>query len=237
MALFGLTTNYKFKLIDFDIATWHDDEYDNWRSVDAVLNSFFGTTGFTGVWANSTAYSVNQIAVDAVDGKTYECLIAHTSAATPTLFSTDRTSNPTFWAVWLLSHAGDTNNPHLTPMVHNRIINGNFNIWQRGTNFTASEYTADRWFYEEGDGAVTVTRAAFTLGQTDVPEEPEFYIRQNQTGGSTTVPSLTQRVEGVRTFAGQAVTLSFWAKVATGTLTVTPRFAQNFGTSGGPSST
>ncbi len=111
MALFGLTTNYNFKLIDFDVATWHDDEYDNWRSVDGLLTAFFGDIGFTGVWANSTAYTVGQRAVDEVDGKVYEVLIAHTSAAAG-LFSADRTTNPTFWEIWLATHSGDMGNPH-----------------------------------------------------------------------------------------------------------------------------
>lgn len=112
MALFGLTTNYNFKLIDFDIATWHDDEYDNWRAVDALLKTFIAAPNFEGVWANSIAYTVGQLVADSVDGNVYECLVGHTSAATPTLFSADRTANPSYWQVWLIAHTGDTLNPH-----------------------------------------------------------------------------------------------------------------------------
>lgn len=171
MALFGLTANYNFKLIDFDVATWHDDEYDNWRAVDALLAAFFALPGFTGVWVNSTTYTVGQLAVDSVSGKIYETLIEHTSVASPTLFSADRTANPTFWQIWLISHMGDTNNPHLTPTNNSVVINGNFDIWQRGTSFTApfaGNYTADRWQWgTSGAGVVDIVKGVATPDPVD----------------------------------------------------------------------
>uniref|UniRef100_A0A6M3IKC5 Putative tail protein n=1 Tax=viral metagenome TaxID=1070528 RepID=A0A6M3IKC5_9ZZZZ len=48
-------------------------------------------------WENSTAYAVNDYAIDSVDTLIYRCLVAHTSAASATIFSTDRTDNPTYW--------------------------------------------------------------------------------------------------------------------------------------------
>lgn len=118
----------------------------------------------------------------------------------------------------------------------NLLINGGFDIWQRGTSFTDTGYTADRWRADEADGAFAVTREGFVLGQTDVPDEPQYYLKFDMTtSASSGNPTLEQRVEGVRTLAGQDATFSFYAKVASGTLTVTPRFRQNFGTAGSPS--
>lgn len=117
----------------------------------------------------------------------------------------------------------------------NFLINGGFDIWQRGTSFTATGYTADRWRADEGAGAFTVSQQSFTLGQTDVPGGPEFFLEYDMTSGSASAPTLEQRVEGVRTFGGQTATLSFYAKVASGTLSVTPRLRQDFGTGGSPS--
>lgn len=124
----------------------------------------------------------------------------------------------------------------------NAIINGNFDIWQRGTSFSnpaSGTYTADRWVPSyDGSGATrTLSRQTFTLGQTDVPGEPTYFFRYDQSvaGTSGTFNNIEQRIEGVRTYAGQQVTLSFYAK-ATASLTLPLiRLRQVFGTGGSPS--
>lgn len=118
----------------------------------------------------------------------------------------------------------------------NRIRNGDFQVWQRGTSFTADGVGADGWRITLGTGgAATVTRQAFTLGQTDVPGEPTYYLRWVHGTNSSSAPTLAQRVEGVRTLAGQSATVSFYAK-AGGSLSVGGVLRQNFGTGGSPSS-
>ena len=120
----------------------------------------------------------------------------------------------------------------------NVIINGDFDVWQRGTGaFTTSVYTADRWKASFTGGTQSVTQQAFTLGQTDVPNEPKYYFRNIVTTsvGASNFHYLSQRVEDVRTFAGQTVTLSLYAK-ADASKDVAIEFVQNFGTGGSPSS-
>jgi len=46
----------------------------------------------------------------------------------------------------------------------------------------------------------------------------------------------SQKIEDVRTFAGQTVTYSFWAKASTGTPNIGVAMQQNFGSGGSPSS-
>ena len=118
----------------------------------------------------------------------------------------------------------------------NAIINGNFDIWQRGTSFTGSAYGADRWFNSRLGTTQIVTRQAFTLGQTDVPGEPTYYWRTvvSSVTGIANSSSLQQRIEDVRTFAGQQVTLSFWAKVDA-SKSIAVELIQDFGTGGSPS--
>jgi hypothetical protein len=48
----------------------------------------------------------------------------------------------------------------------NRIINGNFDIWQRGTSFTGSEYGADRWINTRVGTTHTAHDKDLRLGQT-----------------------------------------------------------------------
>ena len=119
----------------------------------------------------------------------------------------------------------------------NKIINGNFDVWQRGTGaFTADEYTADRWVLSQPSSTASVSQSSFTLGQTDVPNEPKHYITTTVTTASTAGSAclLDQRVENVRTLAGQTATLSFWAK-ADASKDIAVEFKQDFGTGGSPS--
>jgi hypothetical protein len=118
----------------------------------------------------------------------------------------------------------------------NRIINGNFDIWQRGTSFTGNEYGADRWIHNRVGTTHTATREPFELGQTDVPGEPTYYCRTvvSSVAGAGNYAALLQFIEGVRTFAGQQVTVSFWAKVDS-TKNIAIELQQGFGTSGSPS--
>lgn len=50
----------------------------------------------SGNWAISTAFNVGDLARDTVDGQTYRCLVAHTSASSGT-FSSDRAAHITYW--------------------------------------------------------------------------------------------------------------------------------------------
>ena len=118
----------------------------------------------------------------------------------------------------------------------NAIINGNFDFWQRGTSFTGNEYGADRWIHGRVGTTHTASRQAFTLGQTAVPGEPAYFCRTvvSSVAGAANYAALAQRIEDVRTFAGQQVTISFWAKVDS-TKNIAMNMVQTFGTGGSPS--
>ena len=111
------------------------------------------------------------------------------------------------------------------------MINGNFGVWQRGTSFTTSVYTADRWLQDLSGATATVTREAHTVGQTDVPDNPKYYLKQNVTTGNDNCGML-YRIEDVDTLTG-AFTLSFYAKGVnpnSGNLDII--IQQNFGSGG-----
>lgn len=123
----------------------------------------------------------------------------------------------------------------------NYIINGNFDIWQRGTSGltaeTLGDYTADRWraFFTDTDDTISVSRATLAL-VTGAGVGAKYALRYSVTAGSTgTVNRFGQAIEGVRTLAGQAATLSFRAKASASTTLPRLTILQNFGTGGSPS--
>ncbi len=123
----------------------------------------------------------------------------------------------------------------------NKIINGDMRFWQRGTSFSLSTgvvtYTADRFVaYVDGTVTCTASQQSFTAGTAPVSGyESQYFLRTNttsQSGGSGTYHG--QRIEDVRTFAGQTITFSLWAK-ADSARTYTLYLAQNFGSGGSAS--
>jgi len=117
----------------------------------------------------------------------------------------------------------------------NAIINGAFDIWQRGTSFSSSGYTADRWrIVWDGTGTRSISQQTFTPGAAPVAGyESQFFFRYQQaTAGSGASYSVLQtKIEDVRTFAGQSVTISFWAKSASAS-TLSVAIEQDFGSGG-----
>ena len=121
----------------------------------------------------------------------------------------------------------------------NLVINGQFDIWQRGTdsgsNTTDGVLACDRWMLASSGATKQVTRQSFALGQTDVPSNPKYFLRYAVTTGNNNA-ALRQRIEGVDRVQG-AVTLTFYAKGTNpggGTFNITNR--QDFGTGGSASS-
>jgi len=126
------------------------------------------------------------------------------------------------------------------PLVfRNKLINGGFDIWQRGTSQTSAGYGSDdRWLNENSGSTKTASRQTFTIGQTDVPGNPRYFSRTVVTSvaGSTNYVFKSQRIEGVSTLAGQTATFSFWAK-ADAAKNIAIEFNQFFGSGGSPSAT
>ena len=119
----------------------------------------------------------------------------------------------------------------------NKIINGDFGIWQRGTSFsytsTTDSYTADRWRIQcnLSSGTSTVSQQSFTVGTAPVSGyESQYFLRVTNSAGATNI-EFQQRLEDVRLFAGQTVTISFWAK-ASSAVTMANTIIQNFGSGG-----
>jgi hypothetical protein len=81
-------------------------------------------------------------------------------------------------------------------------------IWQRGTSFSGTVYTADRWVYNYGTSP-TATQS------TDVPSTAFQYSLSWSGSGYATI---SQRIESKNCFdlVGQTITISYWAKQTAG---------------------
>ncbi len=98
----------------------------------------------------------------------------------------------------------------------NPVINGGFDIWQRGTsalNGGNTYVTADRWLCAQA--TVTTFSRQLTGDTTNLPNI-QYCLRAQRTSGSsqTDAMNISQSMETVNSipFAGKTITLSFYAR-------------------------
>jgi hypothetical protein len=118
----------------------------------------------------------------------------------------------------------------------NKIINGDFYVNQRNltSQTTDGAYGFDRWRMYASSGG-TYSAQTFTPGTAPVAGyEGRNFARIVTAGqsGAGVYTSIDQPIEDVRTFAGQTITISFWAKAASGTPKVSLEVLQGFGSGG-----
>ena len=121
----------------------------------------------------------------------------------------------------------------------NILMNGNFDVWQRGTTATyttqSSKFITDRWMIRStGVATVTSSQQSFTVGQTDVPTNPKYYYRWDITSYTSGNGLFHQRIEDVAKHSGQTLTFSFWAKCDSSQNLITS-YQQYFGSGGSAS--
>jgi hypothetical protein len=122
----------------------------------------------------------------------------------------------------------------------NKFINGDFYVNQRGFTTTTSTgvFMFDRFSNFVSDGTVTYSNQTFTAGTAPVAGYEGKCFLQAAVSGQTAAGAasfFSQKIEDVRSFAGQTVTISFWAKANSGTPKIALEFTQNFGSGGSPS--
>jgi hypothetical protein len=97
-----------------------------------------------------------------------------------------------------------------TKSTQNAIINGAYDIWQRGTSFTSSNvYSADRWYTFTNGLDATWSRQAGS-------GEFQYAMRIARNSGSTNTGVrdiwYNSAIEEATQFAGKTITLSFYAR-------------------------
>jgi hypothetical protein len=144
--------------------------------------------------------------------------------------------------VYSASDVNDTNgtiNANASPYAagKNIIINGDLRINQRNftSNTTNATYNFDRFSQLNNGGTVTVTPQTFTAGAAPVAGyEAINFVRMVTASQSAAGDFAIMRYmdEDVRSFANETVTVSFWAKAASGTPKMTVESDQIFGIAG-----
>lgn len=140
--------------------------------------------------------------------------------------------------------------PYPASMSRQAIINGNFDIWQRGTNPTPPasggiKYLADRWQdlanADVGGTLPTLTVSRQTLPSGDI-ENSYYFYRLTTDGAGVSLGANSsyitqQKIEnGTRYLCGsKKLTLSFWARSSIPNKRIGLSMSQNYGTGGSPS--
>ena len=132
----------------------------------------------------------------------------------------------------------------------NKLINGDFRVWQRGAGGAATfntpasgTYLADRWAceYDGTIGTFVANEVNASQGERATvvainnSSSPRFF-RWNQTaaGSGQTLKKLRQRIETLEQFQSAKLRISFLGKVATGTADVSVYTKYGYGTGGAP---
>ena len=150
----------------------------------------------------------------------------------------------------LLRQQGIDNTITQYGMARQAIINGNFDVWQRGTTSatiadSTAVFLADRWFdtyVQDGGTLPTLTRTRQILTSGDISNA--FYYSRLTTNGAGTSLGINSRggyfhriENGVRNLCGlnKKVTVSFWARSSITNKRIGIFLLQNSGTGGSPS--
>jgi len=122
--------------------------------------------------------------------------------------------------------------------LRNMLINGNMGVSQRGTTAVTTTLgygPADRWQQVTTGNTFSASQGSFVSGDTLFNTGGAQYFQSiavTSVAGVGNATMLQQKIEDVRLLAGKTVTVSFWAKAASGTPSIGINCEQMFGTGG-----
>lgn len=109
----------------------------------------------------------------------------------------------------------------------NKLINGDFDVWQRGTSLTGTNfYGPDRW---KGNSSAAMKMIQGSAG-ADVPGSPLYYLN---IPASAADKLFSQFIENVKTLAGKKATLTFHMRGDVA-FNMKGQVYQSFGSGGSP---
>jgi len=200
------------------------------------------TRGYDGTTATSHGLGASIIhSYSATDADEANALAAQvtTSGGTVVTTSSIPASVVTLTGTQALSNKTINGAIYGESLARNVIRNGDMGVAQRGNGtFTLTGVTTvDGWRTDFAGGTFSVTRQATVVG-AGFGAAGAAWALNGVTAGQAAAGDFSQlsaRVEGVRTLAGQQVTLSFLAAATSGTPKIGVEVVQSFGTGGSPS--
>ncbi len=125
-------------------------------------------------------------------------------------------------------------------LVNNPLLNGSYEVTDCALGVAVTSITTAGFLGIMGSlvdlgtsGAGTMEIKTFTFGQVAVPGNPRTYLRLAWTTAATAgTPKFTHKIEDVRSFSGQKVTLQGWYR---SNAAIPIKLRQDFGTGGSPS--
>ena len=194
------------------------------------INVVLGLTGTTGPTAGTAVFSIaNEISgvtvqgdlklttfIETADGATHASLVTSVNGLTGAV----TISGPT-GSAGATGSTGEVQQPIFVS--GNKLINGAFDIWQRGTSFgsTGEIYFSDMW-KRVGNSATlpkvsvsSIQRKEFADAQTDVLGDPKYYTQINLTHSGITTSDfmgVENRIEGGENFIGEDISVDGYMK-------------------------
>ena len=194
------------------------------------INVVLGLTGTTGPTAGTAVFSIaNEISgvtvqgdlklttfIETPDGATHASLVTSVNGLTGAV----TISGPT-GSAGATGPTAETQQPIFVS--GNKLINGAFDIWQRGISFgsTGELYFSDMWKRVGNSttlpkvSASLIQRKEFADAQTDVLGDPKYYTEINLThSGITTADfmGVENRIEGGENFIGEDISVDGYMK-------------------------
>lgn len=228
MAIYGYTKNYKLIKPKYDTDTWHDYEYDNLDTIDAVLSAIYASGNWKGFWATNTDYVVGDVVIDRDTDTMYKVMVEHTTSAGS--FAAEWTAHHNYYELWSPNNLAESWATKTDDKVSNTdysakayaissglINDGSAKEWAIGSGAigTTNEYSAKKYATDAHNDYISMTSDA------NVVAVGSNITNVNAVGQSiSSVNTVANNVSSVNTVAGSISDVNTVASIASSVTTV-----------------
>lgn len=203
------TTSKGLKLIDFNSDNWHQDEYDNWTLMDALLSASLGDTPFAVAAGTASAITLNYTP-DRVLAVGLTIVFRLTSSTTgATTVNVDGTGAKPLILLGVPTVAGDLIAGEIVRAVYD---GGNFNVIEPIRRLTNPQFFGNITATFSTNGILQFT------GPNTTTQSIQFGDPESASSGQVFFNHVTNALTLVA--PGQSLVLSSTGVVSSGTLTV-----------------